>query len=141
MADQERHVRASEQADISTTRRYGGTDLRTGHQPPAGRSLMGGEIGVCGQLEKGSSFWFSLWLDIIQTDCPDCVSSNEQPAAPSESAEQQLQRKFAGAPVLVVEDNQINRNRHSVLEDVNFIPECANNGRITIEMAGRNRYA
>ena len=53
-----------------------------------------------------------------------------------------MQRKFAGAPVLVVEDNQINQEIVcSVLEDIGFIPECANNGRIAIEMAGRNRYA
>jgi PAS domain S-box-containing protein len=141
MADQERLFAAFEQADVSTTRRYGGTGLGLAISRRL-VDLMGGEIGVCGQLGKGSSFWFSLWLDIIQTDCPDCVSSNEQPAAPSESAEQQLQRKFAGAPVLVVEDNQINQEIVcSVLEDIGFIPECANNGRIAIEMAGRNRYA
>jgi PAS domain S-box-containing protein len=141
MADQERLFAAFEQADVSTTRRYGGTGLGLAISRRL-VDLMGGEIGVCGQLGKGSSFWFSLWLDIIQTDCPDCVSSNEQPAAPSESAEQQLQRKFAGAPVLVVEDNQINQEIVcSFLEDIGFIPECANNGRIAIEMAGRNRYA
>lgn len=141
MADQERLFAAFEQADVSTTRRYGGTGLGLAISRRL-VELMGGEIGVCGQPGKGSTFWFSLWLEIIQADCPDCTTNNEPPSATSESAEQQLRRKFAGTPVLVVEDSLINQEIVcSFLEEIGFLPECADNGRIAIEMAGRKHYA
>jgi CheY-like chemotaxis protein len=84
---------AFSQLDSSTTRKYGGSGLglaickRLVH-------LMGGDIGVVSELDRGSTFWFAVELELQDT-------------AADASA------RFAGLAkvrVLAVDDNEINRD-------------------------------
>ena len=88
------------QADGSTTRMYGGTGLGTTISKQLAE-MMGGSIGVSSRPGKGSTFWFTVVLQIDQN-----------PANRGSDAD--IQPELAGNKVLVVDDNAA--NRHVVME-------------------------
>jgi signal transduction histidine kinase/DNA-binding response OmpR family regulator len=80
------------QVDGSTTRKYGGTGLGLAISKQL-VNLMGGEVGVWSELGKGSTFWFTLPLEMDTEIRPEPV-----PAA-----------DLRGLRVLIVDDNDVNR--------------------------------
>ena len=119
---------AFEQADASITRRFGGTGLGlaiTRHLA----QMMGGETGVESVPGRGSTFWFTVHLARGHGIMPGA-------AAPEINAEDELRRRHAGASLLLVEDNAINRQvALELLHAVNMVVDTAEDGFEAVEKA------
>ncbi|MEO5342533.1 MAG: ATP-binding protein [Gammaproteobacteria bacterium SHHR-1] len=101
--DQQRLFQAFSQADASTTRKYGGTGLGL----TISRRIigyMGGDIKLESEPGVGSTFSFSIELGWRATE-PEAIPSLAQDVQDLE----QIQARLRGARVLLVEDNEINR--------------------------------
>jgi len=127
-----RLFQAFEQANATTTRKFGGTGLGLAITRRLAR-MMGGDAGVESTPGKGSRFWFSAWLE-KGTVVHGIVSTEDGRVA-------ELRRLHAGARVLLVEDNAINSEvAAELLRDAGLAVETAENGKIALERVSAKRY-
>ena len=133
--DQRRLFNPFEQADGSTTRKYGGTGLGLAISKRLAQ-LMGGDIGVDSQVGIGSTFWVTARFEK--------VSAIDQGHEPSNalSAEDRIKIYCAGTHVLLVEDEPVNQEvSRGLLEEVNLKVDLAKDGLEALAMATQNDYA
>lgn len=127
-----------EQADNSTTRRFGGTGLGlaiTRHLA----GLMGGEAGVRSQEGVGSTFWFTARL---KRQAAQDVDPLARKLGAADSVEKMLRQLYGGCRILVVDDDPMNREVAEVtLQTVGLIVDTAEDGCQALRMVELSEYA
>ncbi len=122
-----------EQADNSTTRRFGGTGLGLAITRRLA-VMMGGEAGVDSVPGKGSTFWFTAVLRRAE-------EAPKSHAIPAIAAEEALLKRHQGHRVLLVEDEAVNREvALCLLEGVGMTVDVAVDGVEAVERVGRAAY-
>jgi CheY-like chemotaxis protein len=117
------------------TRKYGGTGLGL-FIARRMALLMGGDAGVVSEEGIGSTFWATVRLQRALD------TAQHQSAGASEPAGQALAREFAGARVLVAEDEPVNREVvMNLLMECGLAPTAACNGLEAIQLAGEGGFA
>lgn len=120
------------QADGSTTRHFGGTGLGLAISQQL-TELMGGEIGVQSVAGVGSTFWFTVHLNIFSGQLPQPeykrVDDNCSRTAPS------------SITMLVVEDTKVNREVcNELLKHIGYQATFANNGVEALELLLKEHF-
>lgn len=129
-----------QQADESTTRKFGGTGLGlsiTRHLV----ELMGGEVGAESELGHGSLFWLTIPLK-KEPAKPLCnrLGRLGQPTPATLATEQQFSH-FLGLKVLLAEDEPINQEIiQDFLHDVGLSVDIAQNGQQALDMLTNKTY-
>jgi len=119
-----------EQADTSTTRKYGGTGLGLAISGFIIHEL-GGELSVESEPGQGSTFHFDIPVKVaVQPDDAQPLVENDKSAC-----------SFNGK-ILVVEDNKTNQMMMKIiLNELGLEVDIANDGLEAIEFFKKNRYA
>ena len=118
---------AFQQADTSTTRKFGGTGLGLSICEKL-VSMMKGEIKVESEVEKGTSFEFSLTMETA-------VLSKEQISLKAEIP------SFTEFSILICEDNRVNSKILSkILSKTGCIMDFAFDGQEALDKIRENKY-
>ena len=133
---------AFSQADSFTTRKYGGTGLGLAICRQLA-TLMGGDIGVHSEVNRGSTFWFEVTL--APADDAASIPARRMPprAAPEgpPPATPPLVAHAAGPRILLVEDNPVNREvAAGMLQSLGCAAVSVENGRLAIEATDTAAY-
>ncbi|MBV5336784.1 MAG: response regulator, partial [Deltaproteobacteria bacterium] len=123
-----------EQAENSTTRKYGGTGLGLAITRRLAE-LMGGAAGAESSLGIGSTFWFTT-----------CLKKNQgEPLATHaviSGADETLRQHFQGRRILIVDDEPLNREvAQHLLEDLGLVVDVAEDGLVAIGKVKERSYA
>ncbi len=123
-----------EQADSSTTRKYGGTGLGLAISEQLA-ILMGGRLWVESKLGTGSTFGFTVLLRIIdESDVP-------HPETTGQTTEPPGQAETKNVRVLLVEDNTVNQIMAAkIIEKAGHAVTIANNGVEALAMLDADSF-
>jgi signal transduction histidine kinase len=125
----ERLFASFEQADNSTTRKYGGTGLGLAITKKLAQ-LMGGDAGVISAPGTGSTFWFTVRLR------RNTVTTQPMAELSADLAEASLLRDYPGRRILLVDDEPVNREIVLLLlEEAGQTVAVAEDGQIALQMA------
>jgi len=131
-----RLFQAFEQADNTMARKYGGSGLGLAISKRLVQ-LMGGAIGVDSVPGEGSTFWF-----VVPFKRREPAADEPAPTKPCMTAKQRLLQDFAGARILLVEDEPLSQEvASSLLEEVGLAVDLAEDGQQGLALARRNPYA
>jgi signal transduction histidine kinase len=119
------------QVDASTTRRYGGTGLGLSIVRRLAE-LMGGAAGVASREGEGSTFWFTVRLEVASARVePEAVRTSVPTVDPS----------GVGKRILLAEDNAVNEKVATrVLQKLGYIVDAVGNGRAAVDAWARGGY-
>ncbi len=125
-----------EQADSSTTRRFGGTGLGLAICRQLAEA-MGGTTGCRSKPGEGSRFWVELRLARVESQAPE----NAHSEAPAANAQMAKATTCEGRVILVAEDNVVNqRIIVRMLENLGARVDLAENGRIALDRFRSSQY-
>ena len=126
-AQQVRLFESFEQAEASTTRKYGGTGLGLSINRRLA-FLMGGTTGVVSRYGQGSTFWFTV-----------CLKRSKE--LQQEVLDKPDAKIRSGARILLVEDNEINQEvACMLLETKGLSVEIANHGGEAINLVKAKNF-
>ena len=126
---------AFEQADISTTRKYGGTGLGLTISKHLAE-MMNGEIGMESRTGEGSRFWCDIPFSLGEQ-----VAEKIAAPASGPSAVDLLRARQKPCRILVAEDNLINQEVTVILlQDAGFESVLAENGLIALNLSSEQTF-
>ena len=135
-----RLFKSFEQADNSTTRKYGGTGLGLAITRRLAE-LMGGEVGFESQPGAGSTFWMTARFSRAKPDAHP-QSALTLTVASSAPEEQLRAPHYAGLRILLAEDDRLNQEiALEILHELAGLNlTLANNGLVAVNLAKTQKF-
>jgi len=135
---QQRLFTAFEQADKSTTRKYGGTGLGLAITRRLAE-LMGGTVGVDSTPGSGSTFWLTAHLGRA---APGSLTQAATPDTEALPEERLKNPHYAALNILLVEDDRINQDvAMELLQEIAGLRvTLAENGLVALELARQQQF-